>query len=222
MIQKHCFECGKALNTNKICYMILPDGIKEDLCGGIERLSEKYGVTIVIIKEVNWNDDMTPWKADGVFKKAKPFGGKAPVFLDKLTKEIIPEKEKALGIDNAERTIVGVSLSGLFSLWTGFNTNAFTNIISISGSLWYDGFTDWMTDNTLSPSVKKVCMLLGEKEKNAGDKRMATVEDRTQTAAEIIRKNNIFVTFELVEGTHFSPIMPRLERGFEVVFGGKP
>lgn len=201
--------------------MILPDGIKEDLYDGIESLSVQYGVSVVIIKEVNWNDDMTPWEADGVFKKAKPFGGKAPVFLDKLTKQIIPEKEKALGIDNAERTIVGVSLSGLFSVWSGFNTDAFTNIISISGSLWYDGFIDWMKDKTLSPSIKKVCMLLGEKEKNAGDKRMATVEDRTQTAAEIMRKNKASVTFELVEGTHFSPIMPRLERGFEIIFGGK-
>lgn len=201
--------------------MILPDGIKEDLYDGIESLSVQYGVSVVIIKEVNWNDDMTPWEADGVFKKAKPFGGKAPVFLDKLTKQIIPEKEKALGIDNAERTIVGVSLSGMFSVWSGFNTDAFTNIISISGSLWYDGFIDWMKDKTLSPSIKKVCMLLGEKEKNAGDKRMATVEDRTQTAAEIMRKNKASVTFELVEGTHFSPIMPRLERGFEIIFGGK-
>lgn len=201
--------------------MILPDGIKEDLYDGIESLSVQYGVSVVIIKEVNWNDDMTPWKADGVFKKAKPFGGKAPVFLDKLTKQIIPEKEKELGIDNAERTIVGVSLSGLFSVWSVFNTDAFTNIISISGSLWYDGFIDWMKDKTLSPSIKKVCMLLGEKEKNAGDKRMATVEVRTQTAAEIMRKNNVSVAFELVEGTHFSPIMPRLERGFEIIFGGK-
>ncbi|MGN0032918.1 MAG: alpha/beta hydrolase [Candidatus Limimorpha sp.] len=207
-------------NTNKICYMILPDGIKEEFYSGIGRLSEQYGVSVVIIKEVNWNDDMTPWKADGVFKKAKPFGGKAAVFIDKLTKTIIPEKEKAMGISNAERTIAGVSLSGLFSIWAGFNTDTFTKIISISGSLWYDGFIEWMNGSTLSPSVKNVCMLLGEKEKNAGDKRMATVEDRTKIAAEIMKKNELSVTFELVEGTHFSPIMPRLERGFEMLYGG--
>lgn len=205
--------------TNKICHMILPEGIKEDLANGLERLAEKHGVSIVVINDVIWNDDLTPWPAEGVFKKAKPFGGQAAVFLDRLTREIIPEEER-LGIENPERTILGVSLSGLFAVWSAFNTDIFTNIISISGSLWYDGFVDWMKENTPSPSINKVCMLLGEKEKFAKDKRMATVEECTYTAANILKEKSCAdVVFELVEGTHFSPIMPRLERTFEVVYG---
>ena len=206
---------------NKICYMILPEGIKEDLSDGLKRLSEKYCVSIVVIEDVNWNDDLTPWPAEGVFKKAKPFGGRAVSFLEKLTNEIIPEAEKNLGVEeDAERTIMGVSLSGLFAVWVGFNTNVFTNIISISGSLWYDGFVEWMEKHTPSQEIKKVCMLLGEKEKNAKDKRMATVEERTLAAANILKsKSQAAVILELVEGTHFSPILPRLERTFEVVYG---
>lgn len=198
--------------------MILPEGIKKDLHEGLKGLSEKYEVSIVVIEEVNWNDDLTPWPAEGVFKKAKPFGGQAAAFLNKLTNEKIPETERSMGIENAERTLLGVSLSGLFALWSAFNTDAFTNIISISGSLWYDGFVEWMKEQSLSPRIKKVCMLLGEKEKNAKEKRMATVEVRTQTAANILKeKTQASVTFELVEGTHFSPIMPRLERAFEII-----
>ena len=208
-----------APNTNKICYMILPEGIRENLDIGLKELSEKYGVSIDVIPDVNWNDDLTPWPAEGVFKKAKTFGGRAASFLEKLTNEIIPEAEKSLGIEDAERTIMGVSLSGLFAVWACFDTNAFTNIISISGSLWYDGFVEWMKKKMPSPQLKKVCMLLGEKEKNAKDKRMATVEKRTYAAAEILKaKSQAAVTFELVEGTHFSPILPRLERAFEVVY----
>ena len=207
-------------NTNKICYMILPEGVKKDLDDGLKGLSEKYGVSIVVIEDVNWNDDLTPWPAEGVFKKAKPFGGKAATFLDKLTHEIIPNTEKDLGIEDAERTLLGVSLSGLFAVWSSFNTDAFANIISISGSLWYDGLVEWMQEQTPSPQLERVCLLLGEKEKNAKEKRMATVEVRTLVAANILKeKTNAFVTFELVEGTHFSPIMPRLERAFEVVYG---
>lgn len=200
--------------------MVLPQGIKEDLTAGLEVLSEKYGVSIVVIGDVNWNDDLTPWPAEGVFKKAKPFGGRAAGFLDKLTREIIPDAEKNMAIEGAaERTILGVSLSGLFAVWSMFETDAFTNIISISGSLWYDGFLEWMEEQTLSPGIKKVCMLLGEKEKNAKDKRMATVEERTVAAADVIKsKSQASVIFELVEGTHFSPIIPRLERAFEVVY----
>ena len=207
-------------SSNKICYMILPEGIKGELCDGLKALSEKYGVSIVVIEDVNWNDDLTPWPAVGVFKKAKPFGGMASAFLNKLTHEIIPEAEKDLGIEDAERTLLGVSLSGLFAVWSAFNTDAFTNIISISGSLWYDGFVEWMEEQTPSPQLKKVCMLLGEKEKNSKEKRMATVEEKTLAAANILKaKSQAAVSFELVEGTHFSPIMPRLERTFEVVFG---
>ena len=199
--------------------MILPEGIREDLFDGLKELTEKYGVSFVVIENINWNDDMTPWPAEGVFKKAKPFGGQAASFLDKLTNEIIPEIEKTLSVEDAERTIMGVSLSGLFAVWACFNTNAFTNIINISGSLWYDGFTEWMKEQTPSPCLKKVCMLLGEKEKNAKDKRMATVEERTHTAAEILKSNSqADVIFELVEGTHFSPILPRLEQAFEAVY----
>ena len=206
--------------TNKICYMILPQGIKEDLTAGLGVLSEKYGVSIVVIEDVDWNDDLTPWPAEGVFKKAKPFGGHTAMFLDKLTHEIMPDAEKRLGIEEAERTILGVSLSGLFAVWSAFNTNTFTNVISISGSLWYDGFVEWMKESTPSPSIRKVCMLLGEKEKHSKEKRMATVEERTFAAVEILKsKSQASVMFELVEGTHFSPILPRLERVFEMVYG---
>ena len=206
---------------NKICYMILPEGIKEDLSDGLKRLSEKYCVSIVVIEDVNWNDDLTPWPAEGVFKKAKPFGGRAVSFLEKLTNEIIPEAEKNLGVEeDAERTIMGVSLSGLFAIWASFNTNAFTNVISISGSLWYDGFVEWMNERMPSPQLKKVCLLLGEKEKDTKEKRMATVEERTHAAANIMKsKSQAAVIFELVEGTHFSPMLPRLGRAFEVVYG---
>ena len=198
--------------------MILPEGIRKDLHEGLKGLAEKNGVSIVVIEAVNWNDDLTPWPAEGVFKKAKPFGGQAAAFLNKLTNEIIPETERSMGIENAERTLLGVSLSGLFAVWSAFSTDAFTNIISISGSLWYDRLVEWMKEQSLSPRIKKVCMLLGEKEKNAKEKRMATVEERTQTAAIILKeKTQASVTFELVEGTHFSPIMPRLERAFEII-----
>ena len=200
--------------------MILPEGIKDDLIDGLKGLSEQYGVSIAVIEAVNWNNDLTPWPAEGVFKKATPFGGKASPFLERLTNEIIPKTEEEWGIKDAQRTLLGVSLSGLFAVWSVFNTDAFTNIISLSGSLWYDGVTDWMKGKAPSPQLKKICMLLGEKEKNSKEKRMASVEEQTMTAADLLKhESQALVTFELVEGTHFSPITPRLEHAFDIVFG---
>ena len=142
-------------DTDKICYMILPEGIRGDLSDGLKTLSEQHAVSIVVIDGANWNDDLTPWPAVGVFKKAKPFGGKSAAFLKKLTDMVIPEAETHLGIKDAKRTLLGVSLSGLFAIWSAFNTDAFTNLISLSGSLWYDGFTDWMKGQTPSPRRRR-------------------------------------------------------------------
>ena len=47
-------------SSNKICYMILPEGIRKDLHEGLNGLAEKHGVSIVVIEAVNWNDDLTP------------------------------------------------------------------------------------------------------------------------------------------------------------------
>ena len=207
-------------SSNKICYMILPEGIKGELCDGLKALSEKHDISIAVIEDVNWNDDLTPWPALGVFKKAKPFGGKAAAFLERLTNEIIPKTERELGIEDAERTLLGVSLSGLFAIWSAFNTDTFANIISISGSLWYDGLVEWMKEQTPSPQLKKVCMLLGEKEKNAKEKRMATVEEKTLDVANILKaRSRAAITFDLVEGTHFSPALPRMERAMMCING---
>lgn len=201
---------------HSLCYLILPEGVTKEIDDGLSTLAARYGITFVMVKDVDWNDDLTPWPAAGVFKKAKPFGGKAHIFLEKLTREIIPETERSLGFENAERTLLGVSLSGLFTLWAGYQTDVFTHLISISGSLWYDGFTEWMSTQKLSENVRSVCLLLGDREKNSKEKRMATVEERTTLAADILKaqcQGN--VSFELVEGTHFSPILPRIERAVE-------
>lgn len=205
--------------TDEVCYLILPDGFNKDLEEGLRGLSERHGVTMVVVGKVDWNDDLTPWPAAGVFKKAKPFGGGAAEFLDTLSHHVIPVVETQLGIKNAHRTLLGISLSGLFALWTAFQSEVFSNIISISGSLWYDGFTEWMKTQRLSSSVEKVCLLLGDREKHSKEKRMASVEDHTQVAADIL-KAQCRCTFELVEGTHFSPVMPRMGRAFQLIFEG--
>lgn len=197
-------------------YLILPEGVNKELDEGLNALAERYGIAFVQVTHVDWNDDLTPWPATGVFKKAKPFGGKADLFLEKLIHAIIPETERILGIEAPERTLLGVSLSGLFTIWAGYHTDAFTHLISISGSLWYDGFTEWMPTQQLSERIESVCLLLGDREKNSKEKRMATVEERTRAATDILKAQcHGRVMFDLVEGTHFSPILPRIALAVE-------
>ena len=119
--------------------MILPEGIRKDLDVDLNGLAEKYGVSLVLIDHVDWNDDLTPWPAVGVFKKAKPFGGKATAFLDKLANEVVPKTEQDLGIEGAERTLLGVSLSGMFAVWSAFNADTFANIMHVSTEIDFRG-----------------------------------------------------------------------------------
>ena len=202
--------------TNKVCYLILPEGVSKDLNVDLQELAERFSLTFVMIEGVDWNNDLTPWPASGVFKKAKPFGGQASVFLTKLCNDIVPKAENELGLINPQRTLMGVSLSGLFAVWAALNTAVFQNIISISGSLWYDGFAEWVKTREISPKVENICLLLGEKEKKAKEKRMATVEEKTSEIAAMLKeKCQGKVVFELVEGTHFSPVVPRMEKALE-------
>ena len=48
----------------------------------IEELSAQFKTNIVAISEMDWNNDMTPWKAPAV--KEGEFGGHASQFLDRL------------------------------------------------------------------------------------------------------------------------------------------
>lgn len=197
--------------TDKVCYLILPEGVSKGWNSDLQELAERFSLTFVMVEGINWNDDLTPWPAPGVFKKAKPFGGKAAAFLVELCNEIVPKAENELGSTNPQRILIGVSLSGLFAVWTAFNTDVFQNVISISGSLWYDGFADWVKTRNVSPKVENICLLLGEKEKNAKEKRMAAVEEKTAEIAALLKdKCKGKVVFELVEGTHFSPFVPRM------------
>ena len=206
--------------TDRVCYLILPEGVSKDLDVDLQELAERFLLTFVMVEGVDWNDDLTPWPAPGVFKKAKPFGGQASAFLTKLCNEIVPKAEGELGLTNPQRTLMGVSLSGLFAVWTAFNTDDFQNVISISGSLWYDGFAEWVKTRDISPKVGNICLLLGEKEKNAKEKRMAMVEEKTSEIADMLKeKCQGKVVFELVEGTHFSPVVPRMVKALSAVLG---
>ena len=199
--------------TDRICYILLPEGLKDDGHMWMEDAAGRYGITLVVISGMNWNDDLTPWSADGVFRKSKTFGGRAELFLKNLRDDYFPNIESTIGIRNPERYLIGISLSGLFAVWSVFKCDLFDAVASISGSLWYDGFASWTEGQKLSERLRKVSVFLGDREKKSKDKRMSTVEDETLRSVEIMRRKGASVEFVLEENTtHFSPVVPRLEK----------
>ena len=173
--------------------------------------------TLAAIFGVDWNRELSPWPAPKAFRGSDDFGGGAPAFLSKLTGHIVPLVENRLDFTPSSRAIAGYSLAGLFALWTVFTTDVFDWTASVSGSLWYDGFLEYVGSNVPHGSVEQVYLSLGDREKNTRNPRMAVVEERTNQITELLRDRGIPVAFELNQGGHFHDAPGRIARALNAL-----
>ena len=174
---------------------------------------------LAVISGVDWNRELSPWPAPKVFRGGADFSGKGPSFLDMLTGQIVPLAEAQLGFVPVFRAVAGYSLAGLFALWSVFQTDVFDRAASVSGSLWFDGFIDYMSSSTPPNGPWRIYLSLGDREKNARNRRMAAVEDRTRRTAELLQEWDIPVMFEMNSGGHFQDIPGRIARGINQLMG---
>ncbi len=189
------------------------------LTGWIEPAAEKYGVTIVVVTGMDWQNVFSPWPAPGVPKGTADFEGDSPAFLAILQQKLIPAVETALGIStDVERTLVGVSMSGLFALWQWMMCDTFRNIASLSGSFWYKGFVDWMKERPVPAKTGKAYFLLGNQESRSNVKAFNSVGEDTAQIVTLLRDAGIDVEFRSVPGNHYSDPIPRLNSAFEALY----
>ena len=166
--------------------------------------------TLVCIDGVDWDRDLSPWPAEKVFRGGADFSGGAEAFLHILLTELIPATET--GLSPAWRGVFGYSLAGLFSLWAMTKTNGFARCASVSGSLWFDGFTEYLSAHPLLGRPEKVYLSLGDREEKAKNPRMQRVHFATEQAREIITTQGIPCLFELNPGGHFQDVLTRQKR----------
>ena len=211
-------HCLCAINGSKesIAYVLYP---MEILADWIEPAAEKYGTTIVVITGMDWQNVFSPWPAPGVPKGTADFEGKSPEFLKLLQQTVIPVVENALGLsDKVERSLVGVSMSGLFALWQWMICDTFSNIASLSGSFWYEGFMEWMKEHTVPSKTGKGYFLLGDQESKSKVKEFDSVGVNTREIIEMLRKAGVNVEFRSVPGNHYSDPIPRINKAFTDLF----
>ena len=194
--------------SNRVCYIILPECLKESEREWLDRMAEEHSASMVVISGLDWERELTPWKAPGL--KAGEFAGRAQSFLDILKGDIIVNVETSLRISRPKRFIAGVSLSGLFALWASCKTHLFEGVASVSGSFWYDKFTEWFCTQEYNSS--KYYFSLGEKEKDGKNLRLAAVEEETAKIISTLQANEKEVIFEYNEGNHFGPLIERIEK----------
>lgn len=213
----HCLCCRGEESNRRIAYILYP--MEDMLTGWIGQAAERYGVTIVVVTGMDWQNVFSPWPAKGVPKGSPDFKGESPEFLLTLRRDVIPKLEQALGTgDSPERTLVGVSMSGLFALWQWMECDLFENIASLSGSFWYEGFMEWMRSRPVPHKRGKAFFLLGEQEPKSRTKAFDCVGTNTSAIVAMLENDGIDVRFESVPGNHYSDPIPRLDKAFSALF----
>ena len=215
-IEDLCCLCSSAVSKNKIAYILYPMDILSDW---IETASKKYGVTIVVITGMDWQNVFSPWPAPGVPKGDPDFKGESPEFLRILQSSVIPEIENTLLMNtDVERNLVGVSMSGLFALWQWMICDTFESIASLSGSFWYEGFIEWMLKTPIPHKSGTGYFLLGNQESSSNVKAFNCVGVNTKEVIRLLKDAGIKTEFDSVPGNHFSDAIPRLEKAFAALY----
>lgn len=199
-----------------IVYLLEPEKVLPDL----EDLAGRYGIALVSVFGMDWDNDLTPWPAPNVRRNASDFSGGADRFLNILENELIPEIEtEILGVGNrflpSQRALIGISLAGLFAVWTLAYSDSFASTGSVSGSFWYDGFAGWLDGRHLSRSAKNAYLSVGNQEKESRNPRFASVEDCTKMVCSTLKNKGMNVFFELNPGNHIADGVPRIRKAIE-------
>ena len=212
--------CSSVINKERIAYILYPLDI---LSEWIETAAEKFGVTIVAITGMDWQNVFSPWPAPGVSKGDPDFKGESPEFLKLLQSKAIPEIEQTLKINSlVERNLVGVSMSGLFALWQWMECDTFRSIASLSGSFWYEGFIEWMRTIQIPHKTGKAFFLLGNQESHSKVKAFNSVGINTAEIIQILKTSGINAEFKSVPGNHFANGIARLEKAFNALYCDTP
>ena len=169
-------------------------------------------VALAALSVDDWNAALSPWPAPGLRAK-EPFTGGAHQTLERLMAQLPSLRNQAeaeLGVKPAYTFLVGYSLAGLCALWITAQTNEFQGVGSVSGSIWYDGFCEYMAAHP--PQAHMVYLSLGKSEPRARNPRLARVGECTQAMHDLLARNAYDVTFEWNSGNHFNDASGRIAR----------
>ena len=169
--------------------------------------------TFVSVSGLRWNDELTPWPHDCITRSDAPYAGEAQGYLRDLTEEIMPAVEQEVGGKPSYSALAGYSLGGLFALWASFHTDAFSRVISASGSLWYPGFVEYARAHSFSSALSCVYLSLGKKEHRTPNRLLRNVRANTQDILELCRNRGVLARLDMNPGNHFQDVQERMAKG---------
>lgn len=170
---------------------------------------------LVVIQNINWNSEMTPWKAESIYKNEEEYTGQADEYIELLTQKIIPALKDKLQIEAKYFCLAGYSLAGLFSVYAMYKTDIFERIVACSGSFWYNNFLEYIQSSKILKKPEKIYFSLGDKEKYSKNSVLSKVEENTLKLCDEYKKMNIETEFEFNEGGHFKEADLRVAKGIK-------
>ncbi|WP_417229292.1 alpha/beta hydrolase [Thermophilibacter sp.] len=159
---------------------------------------------VVSVPVADWGDALTPWPAPALRPGEKDFGGRADETLASLA--------AALDQTPGPLAVGGYSLGGLFALYAFVREPRLAACACLSGSVWYEGWVDWLRANAPDCSGRYAYFSVGKKEKRAGLP-FRHVEEDLAACAEILRAHGCRVDVALGPGSHMQHVIERLAAG---------
>ena len=170
--------------------------------------------SLVAFKIEDWNSELTPWEMPLLRGKGN-FGDGATRTLEFIKNELIPALSEYTNTENKEIKYIlgGYSLAGLFSLWSGYQTDIFEGIAAVSPSVWYKKWIEYVeTEKTLS---EKIYLSLGDTEEKTKHQILSKIGDNIRKQHEILENSgNVKTVLEWNEGNHFQNPDIRTAKGF--------
>ena len=171
--------------------------------------------TLVAISGLEWDHDMAPWDIPPISKDDIPCTGGADAYLELLTNTIMPEAEKLVPGEVLWRGLAGYSLAGLFALYAMYQTKLFSRVASMSGSLWFPGFRDYVFSHNMKMSPECLYLSLGDQECRTRNPYLKTIQEHTEAIHTFYQQKEIETTFQLNPGNHFKNAVQRTASGIE-------
>ena len=81
----------------------------------------KKQCVLICVTGIDWNRDLSPWRAEKVFDDGEDFGGGAGVYLKCLKERLVPAAEGELSWPVKCRGIAGYSMAGLFAVYAMYH-----------------------------------------------------------------------------------------------------
>jgi predicted alpha/beta superfamily hydrolase len=202
-----------------VVYCLTGEGMREQLpeIRGLVTPALEQGICRPFILAgfgpVEWSRDYTPWPAPAL-SSGDAFSGGGAATLEWLRSTGMPALRRLWPEASEDAYLLGYSLGGLCALWMLYQGDDFAGCASCSGSLWYDGWTEYARTHPLPRPGSRIYLSLGKKEEKARNRRMAAVGVATRDTFAFLQEDSHVAETMLdwQDGGHFHDIPGRLAK----------